>query len=130
MAHGWAGVVVSWNTQAPGATGSPVLRPGAICINPLNWVTDETPADKSRNLGAVFFEDLTGVMKRDVPHYTGARIDAKTGALVAVPPEKLELGQFPKGVLHKYDYAFWYRNLERNVRDRIEAFLKEETAVK
>jgi hypothetical protein len=119
------GVVISWNTQAPGATGSPVLYPGAICINPLNWTTDETPADKSLNLGAVFFDDFKGTVKREVPHYTGAQIDTKTSALVTTPPEKLEIGHFPKGVLHKYDYAFWYRNLERNVQDRIDAYLKK-----
>ncbi|MDD3437459.1 MAG: DUF3089 domain-containing protein, partial [Candidatus Gastranaerophilales bacterium] len=28
-------VVISYNTQAPGATGSPVLKPKAHCINPL-----------------------------------------------------------------------------------------------
>ena len=119
------GVVISWNTQAPGATGSPVLRPGAICINPLNWTTEETPADKSLNLGAVFFDDFKGVVKREVPGYVGARINKKIGVLVAEPPEKLEIGHFPKGVLHKFDYAFWYRNLERNVRDRIEAYLNK-----
>jgi len=119
------GVVISWNTQAPGATGSPVLRPGAICINPLNWTTEETPADKSLNLGAVFFDDFTGTVKREVPHYTGAHIDKKTSALVTTPPDKLEIGHFPKGVLHKYDYALWYRNLERNVQDRIDAYQKQ-----
>ena len=102
-----------------------MLRPGAICINPLNWTTEETPADKSLNLGAVFFDDFKGVVKREVPHYTGARIDKKVCALVTTPPENLEIGHFPQGVLHKYDYAFWYRNLERNVRDRIEAYLKK-----
>lgn len=119
------GVVISWNTQAPGATGSPVLRPGAICINPLTWTTDETPADKNLNLGAVFFDDFKGTIAREVPHYTGARVDRKTGALVTIPPEKLKIGHFPKGVLHKYDYAFWYRNLEKNVKDRIKAYLQK-----
>ncbi|KAB1438825.1 DUF3089 domain-containing protein [Pseudodesulfovibrio senegalensis] len=119
------GVVISWNTQAPGATGSPVLRPGAICINPLTWTTYETPADKSLNLGAVFFDDFKGTVKREVPHYTGAQVDTKSGALVTTPPDELELGHFPKGVLHKFDYAFWYRNLEQNVRDRIDAYLKQ-----
>ncbi len=117
------GVVISWNTQAPGATGSPVLRPSAICINPLTWTTDGTPADKSLNLGAVFFDDFKGTVTKETPHYTGARIDEKTGALVTTPPEELNIGHFPKGVLHKFDYAFWYRNLEQNVRDRINAYL-------
>ena len=119
------GVVISWNTQAPGATGSPVLRPGAICINPLNWKTDATPADKDKNLGAVFFDDFKGTVLREVPHYTGAYVDTKTSALVATPPDKLEIGHFPAGVLHKFDFAFWYRNLEQNVRDRIKAYLQQ-----
>jgi hypothetical protein len=119
------GVVISWNTQAPGATGSPVLRPGAFCINPLTWTTEETPADRSLNLGAVFFDDFKGTVLREVPHYIGARVDKKSGALVTTPPESLEIGHFPEGVLHKYDYAFWYRNIQRNVKDRIEAYLKK-----
>ena len=117
------GVVISWNTQAPGATGSPVLRPGAICINPLTWTTDETPADKSLNLGAVFFDDFKGTVQREAPHYVGARVDRKVCALIATPPDKMEIGHFPPGVLHKFDYAFWYRNLEQNVRDRVAAYL-------
>ncbi|MBI9111301.1 DUF3089 domain-containing protein [Maridesulfovibrio ferrireducens] len=120
------GVVISWNTQAPGATGSPVLRPGAICINPLTWTTDETPADKSLNLGAVFFDDFKGTIIREVPHYTGARVDKKIGALITTPPEKVEIGHFPKGVLHKFDYAFWYRNIEKNVQDRIKSYFKKQ----
>ncbi|WP_419787118.1 DUF3089 domain-containing protein [Pseudodesulfovibrio sp.] len=117
------GVIISWNTQAPGATGSPVLRPGAICINPLTWTTDETPADKSQNLGAVFFDDFKGTVTREVPHYVGAHVDKKVCALITTPPDKLEIGHFPPGVLHKFDYAFWYRNLEQNVKDRIAAYL-------
>lgn len=106
------GVVISWNTEAPGATGSPVLQPGAICINPLNWTTDDTPANKELNLGAVFFNDFTGTIKREVSHYTGAQIDPQTGALITTPPEKVNIGNFPKGILHKFDYTFWFRNLE------------------
>ncbi|WP_272701691.1 DUF3089 domain-containing protein [Desulfovibrio sp. Fe33] len=118
------GVVVSWNTQAAGATGSPVLLPGAICINPLNWRTDDTPADRSLNLGAVFFDDAKGEVLRIVPQYSGARIDLATGALVASPPDTFKAGHFPPGVLHKYDYAFWYRNIQRNVNERIEAWFR------
>ncbi|XXJ21195.1 DUF3089 domain-containing protein [Desulfovibrio caledoniensis] len=118
------GVIVSWNTQEPGATGSPVLREGAICINPLNWRTDDTMADRNLNLGAVFFDDFKGKVLRMVPQYAGARINLDNGALETVPPDKMEIGHFPPGVLHKFDYAFWFRNLERNVQTRIDAYLK------
>ena len=118
------GVVVSWNTQEPGATGSPVLRKGAICINPLSWRTDDAMADRNLNLGAVFFDDFKGKVLRMVPQYAGARVNTKTGALETVPPDKMEAGRFPPGVLHKFDYAFWYRNLERNVQTRVDAYFK------
>ncbi|MFO7816845.1 MAG: DUF3089 domain-containing protein [Desulfovibrionales bacterium] len=121
------GVIISYNTEAPGATGSPVLKKGAFCINPLNWKTDATPAGKEMNLGAVFFDDFTGTLKKEVPHYAGARVNPETGALETTPPDyaDLELGHFPPGVLHKFDYAFWYRNLEKNVARRIESFFSQ-----
>jgi hypothetical protein len=117
------GVVITYNTQAPGATGSPVLRPGAACVNPLIWTTTNAEADKSKNLGAVFFNEATDKIEREVPHYVGAQCDPATGALLASPPDKLPLGSFPDGVYHKYDYAFWFRNLEQNAAERIRAYL-------
>jgi pimeloyl-ACP methyl ester carboxylesterase len=119
------GVIISYNTQAPGTTASPVLLPNAYCINPLSWTTDETPADKSLNLGAVFFNGKTSDIEREVLHYTGARVDKATGALVAILPETLDVGGFPPGVYHKYDYALWFRNLKANVALRIHTFLGE-----
>jgi len=119
------GVIVSYNTQAPETTGSPVLLPGAYCINPLNWTTDEIPADKSSNLGAVFFNDTSNHIDREVPSYAGACVDKETGALVTTPPDELDTGPFPQGVYHKYDYAFWYRNLEENVRARCKNYSEQ-----
>ena len=118
------GVIITYNTQAPGAAGSPVLLDGALCINPLNWKTDNSAADKSMNLGAVFFKQNSDTIDREVPQYTGAQIDTATGALNTNPPDTFEAEFFPEGVYHKYDYAFWYRNLQQNVKDRINAYLK------
>ena len=118
------GVIISYNTQAPGTTGSPVLLPGAYCINPLNWRTDEIPANKSLNLGAVFFSDTSSRIEREVPHYTGACVDKETGALVTTPPDEFDDDAFPQGVYHKYDYAFWYRNLEENVSVRCKSYFR------
>jgi hypothetical protein len=119
------GVVISYNTQTPDAAGSPVLVDGAYCINPLNWRTDGKPAGAELNKGAVFFDDFNGTLIREVPHYTGARVNTEKGALETIPPDydELELGHFPEGVLHKYDYAFWYRNLQDNVARRIGSYL-------
>jgi len=119
------GVIISYNTQAPGTTGSPVLLPRAYCINPLNWVIDETPADKSLNLGAVFFSDTNSSIEREVANYTGACVDKETGALVTTPPDEFDIGPFPQGVYHKYDYAFWYRNIEENVSTRCKNYFEK-----
>ena len=117
------GVIISYNTQSPDATDSPVLLPGAYCINPLSWTTDETPADKSLNLGAVFFNDITSHIEREIVHYTGARVDKKTGGLITVPPDTLDIGDFPPGIYHRFDYAFWYRNIQANVAIRSQRYI-------
>jgi len=118
-------VAITFNTQAPGAEGSPVLLPGAKCINPLNWKTDGSYADRSLNLGAVFYETGSNKIEREIPGYTAAQIDLETGALNTVPPEKPKTSMpFTEKVYHQYDYIFWYRNLEQNVKDRVENYLK------
>lgn len=121
------GVIISWNTQSPTATGSPVLQPGAICINPLTWSTRSAPADKSLNGGAVFYDTAAQTVSRVVPEYTGARIDPATGALTTTPPDadNLDIGSFPEGVFHKFDYAFWYTNIKRNVAVRVAKMLSK-----
>lgn len=122
------GVVVTYNTQSVTSLGGPMLMPGANCINPLNWKTDNTYADSSMNLGAVFFDDATGTFLREVQYYCGAKINTEKGALTTTIPQidadTLEFGPYKEGVYHRYDYAFWYRNLEKNVGSRIEAYFE------
>jgi len=106
------GVVITYNTQSVTSEGGPMLMAGALCINPLNWRTDSTPADSLLNLGAMFFNDETGEFIRKEDHYCGAQIDME--------------GPYSEGVYHRYDYAFWYKNIQQNVSDRIDAyFLKD-----
>jgi hypothetical protein len=104
-----------------------MLMPGAICINPINWKTDGTPATKEENLGARFYNDATGEFLREVPAYCGAQINTETGGLIVGIPEgeELEIGPYPEGVYHRFDYAFFYRNIQKNVKDRIQAFLNK-----
>ena len=122
------GVVITYNTQSPTSVGGPMLMEGAHCINPLNWKTDSTYAPASENLGARFYNDSTGEFIRDVVGYSDAQIDLETGALTTTIPEgeDLDIGAYPEGVYHRYDYAFWYRNLQQNVGDRIDAYLQKQ----
>lgn len=119
------GVVITYNTQSVTSEGGPMLMTGAHCINPLNWKTDETYAPASENLGARFYNDSTGEFLREEPRYCDAQINLTTGALTTTIPEgeDLDIGPYSEGVYHRYDYAFWYRNLEKNVADRIDAYL-------
>ncbi|MCC8115668.1 MAG: DUF3089 domain-containing protein [Planctomycetes bacterium] len=118
------GVVVSWNTEAPGTTGSPVLLPGAHVITPINWATDATYAGKEENLGA-FLPDADGVYHL-VPNFADAWIDPATGALnTGVDPNSVDpiSPPFPSGSFHGYDYQFYYANLRQNVLTRSLAYL-------
>ncbi|WFN35884.1 DUF3089 domain-containing protein [Methanomicrobium antiquum] len=119
------GVVITYNTQSPTSEGGPMLMEGAHCINPLNWKTDSTYASASENLGARFYDDSTGEFLREVANYSDAKINPDTKALETTIPkgEQLDIGPYTEGVYHRYDYAFWYRNLEQNVGVRIAAYL-------
>ncbi len=122
------GVVITYNTQSPTSVGGPMLMEGAHCINPLNWKADSTYVPASENLGARLYDFETGEFLREVINYCDARIDMKTGALMTTIPkgEDLDVGPyFPKDVYHMFDYASWYRNLQQNVGDRINAYLQK-----
>lgn len=122
------GVIVSFNSEAEYITDSLMIPAGTttLAINPLNWKTDSTVADKSLNKGACF-TDYDGSIVTEIPNLTGAYIDEERGALKVLDvtaeeyPAGLEI--FEDGIYHLYDYQFFYRNLEENVQDRIEAFV-------
>ena len=126
------GVIITYNTQGKGAVGSPVLLRDAVAVNPLNWKTDATPAGCESNIKAVFFNDATGEVLEEIQHFCGACIDPVTGALLATDiktPEIIDLqklGRWPDGVYHRFDYAFFYTNLQVNVTKRISAYLRLE----
>ena len=119
------GVIISYNTQTPGTIGSPVLLKHAVGINPLNWKTDQTPAPANLCRGAVFYNKTTYKVVQEIKGYCGAQLDTASGALLTAPPDLagLDLNGFPPGVLHMFDYPFWYRNLEHNAGVRIKSFL-------
>ena len=123
------GVVVSIDCEAPDVTDTFITPAGtkAYTINPLNWLTDKTPADRKLNKGACF-TDYDGNIKQEVKELCGCYIDEDRG-VIKVP--ELDPADFPAivpglpdGAYHIYDYQFFYRNLEENVGKRIEVFLK------
>ena len=116
------GTVVSFDCEDGTLTDTIIIPAGvkALSINPLNWKTDGTPADRSLNLGAVM---ATG--EEPIPALCGAYIGPR-GELVVTDvtpadyPPVLDI--FPEGAYHLYDYMFFFMNLKQNVADRTAAY--------
>ena len=126
------GVVVTFECESEDLAETfinPIGQKG-ISINPLNWVTDSTPADKSLNAGACF-TDYSGGIRREVTGLCGCYIDPERGVLKVtdVTPEEFPpiLPILPEGSYHLYDYQFFFRNLQQNVDCRINSYLRNKT---
>ena len=121
------GVVVSFNSEAPGVTDSLPVPAGTrtLAINPLNWRTDSTPASRRHNRGACFADPYTGDVIHEEPAFTGAWLDGDRGTLKLSDVSPMDYHGsplFPAGVYHRYDAVFFYRDLEWNVQGRIHAW--------
>jgi hypothetical protein len=114
------GCIVSYNSQGPGATTS-MARPGAISVNPLLslWATSNDTAPASLNLGTVLMPPMVPV-QTETAQSTGAYI--RDGALILTNPPKLPPMAAASQIYHPFDYALFYRNLEKNAKDRISAY--------
>jgi len=112
------GTVICFDCEDGNVSETIVIPAGmkALSINPLNWKTDATLADKSLNHGAVF--EAGG---EPVPELCGAYIGERgelivTDVTAADYPPGLDV--FPEGAYHLYDYMFFFTNLKENVAMR------------
>lgn len=125
------GVIVVWNTQNHECSESMFTGDQTCCINPLNWETDATPADRYENLGALFYDYKTGATTREKA-FCGAIIDPESGALIVDLPSNSRYdanGFMGPGVFHMNDVWFFAENLRRNAADRVEAWRREYEAL-
>lgn len=122
------GVVVSWNTEGPGATEpSFAAFPGSYNINPLTWTTDEKSADASLNKGSLEFDKLTATGKL-VPGKADATINYERGVIVCSTtggPFVSIKGMGDKS-LHGGDWGLYFANIRENAYKRITAYLGHE----
>lgn len=123
------GVVVSFDCEAPEVAETFINPAGqkAFAINPLNWRTDETAADRSENLGACF-TDYEGRIQSEQAGLCGCYIDAARGVVkvtdIAADDYPAVVPGLPEGAYHVYDYLFFYRNLQQNAAERVESYMR------
>ena len=120
------GVVVSWNTEGKGNKGQRnfVVPKGSIAINPINWKRDETYAPASENLGSRVYDP--GTRKYSIRKNWGdAQVDTKRGVVIThtkfLSSSKTEL--YGTQAYHSKDISLYYKNLIRNIRDRIRSYV-------
>ena len=121
------GVVISFDCEAPELEETFIIPRGtrALSINPLNWRTDAVPAEPDENPGACF-TDYSGAIQTEEAGLCGCYIDETRGALkvtgVSSEAYPALISLLPEGAYHIYDYQFFFRALEQNVKTRTEAF--------
>lgn len=127
------GVVISFDCEAPELSETFITPAGtkACTINPLNWRTDGTVADKSENLGACF-TDYGGEITLEQAELCGCYIEPSRGIVKVTDLDAADyppvVPGLPEGAYHIYDYQFFYRNLQQNVAQRVAAYLSAEAA--
>jgi len=121
------GVVICYSSEADYIDKSLIVPNSTLSINPLNWTTDTTFISKELNLGACF-TNYSGDIVQEIPNLTGAYICPERGTLKIIDITAVEyppvLPIFSEGEYHIYDYMFFYRNLQKNVRTRINKYKK------
>ena len=119
--------VIIWNSMNKECVNSLFAGRETLCINPLNWKTDNTPAGPQLNRGAVFYDYRTGKTERK-PRFCGAYADPEKGALTVDLPSMSKYdakGFMGKGVFHMNDIWFFAENIKFNAEKRVNRWKKE-----
>ena len=117
------GSVIAFDCEDGSVTETIIIpaREKSLSINPLNWKTDGTVADKALNRGAVM-----QLGADPIPELCGAYLGPRgelivTDVMAEEYPPVLDI--FPTGAYHLYDYMFFFTNLKENVAARTAAWL-------
>ena len=124
------GVIISWNTEGPKNVEENakniVLLPNAVCINPLNWKTDDTYAPASENLGSRIYNNDTGEISIGNLN-VDAQINLERGVIVTntdyAPIGLTDL--FGPASFHNSENTFYFTNVRENVKKRIAAYFEK-----
>lgn len=123
------GVIVSYNTEAPGVTTSnPTVMPDSAVINPVSWTRDDQPAPAGASLGAYIIDRLGRL--QTIAGLADARLDLGRGTVICSTfdqeafygPGFELLNPFPQGLYHVHDIALYYYDLRADVQRRCRRF--------
>ena len=124
------GVILSWNTVSPEAEDNIFTVPGGFVINPLNWTTDDTPADAASVLDKAYYyvseKEPAGTFRPAL--LDGAFADFRRGALVVDLPGDSQYdasAQMGEGVFHANDFFFFADSIRDNMVRRAAAWRKQ-----
>lgn len=122
------GVVISFECEAESVKDSFIVPEGTkmLSINPVNWRTDGTVASKEENPGACF-TDYDGNIVSEVAALCGGYLEPERGVMkvtdISMEDYPAIVPGLPEGAYHIYDYQFFFRNLEENVKVRLGQYL-------
>lgn len=121
------GTVISYDCESPETEDTFLFPKGMHCIsiNPLNWKTDATPADRSLNKGACKV-DADGDIVLEEPQLCGCYLDTARGSLKITDIDPDDFPTKKAGMYHSYDYRFFYRNLQDNVGLRLKRYFEQQ----
>ena len=125
------GVMISFEAERPDVVDSLTVPAGKeyVSINPLNWKTDSTRASKEENEGAVLVNGK-GEIKYEEKNFCGGYLDETPRHVLKIDDinyDKYEnqIAYLPVGSYHSYIITFFYRNLQKNVTERVNALLNK-----
>ncbi|MEM7569530.1 MAG: DUF3089 domain-containing protein [Pseudomonadota bacterium] len=136
------GCVLSWQTfgpdgdaspiralfeAAPSLTGASKKGESMLCVNPLSFTRSTQTYSEDQNLGGVAITAVDKPLEAAVPKVVGARCD-EDGILYTTnqPEGRFNTYVMPGNNLHAQDIQLFYRNLQANVAQRIEAYLAKQ----
>ena len=130
-------VCISWCTEGVENNSfyGLIAKPDCVCINPINWKTDDTYASKDENLGCEMPDPATGATVT-MKGFADARIDVKRGTVIVTTDECKQYmdwklwGEEVKGTFgpesyHGADFSFFYYNIRENAKLRIRKWFEK-----
>ena len=127
------GVVVICNIRVPGEPLENTLAtPNGVVINPLNWRTDATPADRKTNPGALFFDHKENnplLMVKQVHRFCGAVVDTENAVVNLTNIPKNSKFKLDEECLFSDAWGLFSKSVSENAQERVAMFRFVRTGV-